>query len=99
MFRKQQIFRVQILRNTKVEYGDTLDVLILVDEPGCIIECNTIDVLETNISELDDYLQKEIVNFFNTYTHLEKKRIQNHRKKAVKTAMGLIIKQTENGNN
>ena len=84
MFRKQQIFRVQILRNTKVEYGDTLDVLILVDEPGCIIECNTIDVLETNISELDDYLQKGIVNFFNTYTHLKKKEFKIIVKKGLK---------------
>ena len=84
MFRKQQIFRVQILRNTKVEYGDTLDVLILVDEPGCIIECNTIDVLETNISELDDYLQKGIVNFFNTYTHLKKKEFKIIVKKRLK---------------
>ena len=87
MFRKQQIFRVQILRNTKVEYGDTLDVLILVDEParpGCIIECNTIDVLETNISELDDYLQKGIVNFFNTFTHLKKKEFKIIVKKGLK---------------
>ena len=47
-----------------------------------------------DISELDDYLQNEMINFFNTYTNLEKKEFKIISKKDAATAMNLIRKQT-----
>jgi inorganic pyrophosphatase len=47
-----------------------------------------------DISELDDYLQNEMINFFNTYTNLEKKEFKIIAKKGADTAMNLIKKQT-----
>jgi len=51
------------------------------------------------LSLLDDYLEAEIVNFFNTYTNLEKKEFKILSKKDAEIAINLIKKQTIHGNN
>ena len=53
----------------------------------------------TNLSSLDEYLQKEIENFFNTYTNLEKKEFKILSKKDADIAMNIIKKQTVHGYN
>lgn len=52
-----------------------------------------------NLSSLDNYLEKEIENFFNTYTNLEKKEFKILSKKDAEIAMNLIKKQLTDGNN
>jgi inorganic pyrophosphatase len=51
------------------------------------------------LSKLDNFLQDEIVHFFNTYTNLEKKDFQIISKENSKIAIGLIKKHLVNGNN
>lgn len=51
-----------------------------------------------NLSLMDDYLVKEIENFFNTYTNLEKKEFKILGKKDAGAAMKLIQKQLIHGN-
>ncbi len=51
------------------------------------------------LSSVDEYLQKEIENFFNTYTNLEKKEFKILSKKDVAVAINLIKKQVTDGNN
>ena len=53
----------------------------------------------SNLSALDDYLQKEIENFFTTYTNLEKKEFKILSKKDADIAMNIIKKQTVHGDN
>jgi inorganic pyrophosphatase len=51
------------------------------------------------LSQLDNYLQKEIENFFNTYTNLEKKEFKVLSKKEAEIAIHLIKKQVIHGHN
>ena len=46
---------------------------------------------------MDDYLEKEIENFFNTYNNLEKKEFKIISKKGPDVALNLIKKQIING--
>ena len=50
-----------------------------------------------DLSSMDDYLEKEIENFFNTYNNLEKKEFKIISKKGPDVALNLIKKQTTNG--
>jgi inorganic pyrophosphatase len=50
-----------------------------------------------DISSMDEYLEKEIENFFNTYNNLEKKEFKIISKKGPKVALNLIKKQIING--
>jgi len=50
-----------------------------------------------DISSMDEYLEKEIENFFNTYNSLEKKEFKIISKKGPKVALNLIKKQIING--
>jgi inorganic pyrophosphatase len=50
-----------------------------------------------DLSSMDDYLEKEIENFFNTYNNLEKKEFKIISKKGPKVALNLIKKQIING--
>jgi inorganic pyrophosphatase len=52
-----------------------------------------------SLYSLDKYLEKEIENFFNTYTALEKKALKIIGKRGRKTAINLIKKNLVNGNN
>jgi inorganic pyrophosphatase len=51
------------------------------------------------LNSMDDYLEKEIENFFNTYTNLEKKELRIISKKGPKTAIDLIKRAMKHGNN
>ncbi len=50
-----------------------------------------------DLSSMDDYLEKEIENFFNTYNNLEKKEFKIISKKGPRVALNLIKKQIING--
>ena len=50
-----------------------------------------------DLSSMDEYLEKEIENFFNTYNNLEKKEFKIISKKGPKVALNLIKKQIING--
>jgi len=50
-----------------------------------------------DLTLMDDYLEKEIENFFNNYCNLEKKEFKVIAKKGPETAMKLLKKQTVNG--
>jgi len=50
-----------------------------------------------DLSSMDDYLEKEIENFFNTYNNLEKKEFKIISKKGPEVALNLIKKQIING--
>ncbi|MGN6532256.1 MAG: inorganic diphosphatase [Ginsengibacter sp.] len=52
-----------------------------------------------DLSTMDNYLEKEIENFFNTYNNLEKKEFKIISKKGPKVALNLIKKQIINGHN
>jgi inorganic pyrophosphatase len=52
-----------------------------------------------SLNTMDEYLEKEIENFFNTYTNLEKKDLKIISKKGPQTAINLIKKTTTHGNN
>lgn len=52
-----------------------------------------------DLSQMDEYLQQEIENFFNTYNNLEKKEFKVIGKKGSKVAKELIKKQLTHGNN
>ncbi len=51
------------------------------------------------LSSMDNYLEKEIENFFNTYNNLEKKEFKIISKKGPEVALNLIKKQIINGHN
>jgi len=51
-----------------------------------------------DLNNMDEYLEKEIENFFNTYTNLEKKEFKVISKKGPDKAVELIKKQLVNGN-
>jgi inorganic pyrophosphatase len=50
-----------------------------------------------DLSSMDDYLEKEIENFFNNYNNLEKKDFKIISKKGADVALNLIKKQIVNG--
>ena len=52
-----------------------------------------------NLDAMDPYLEKEIENFFNTYTNLEKKELKIISKKGPRAAINLIKKAMKDGNN
>lgn len=51
-----------------------------------------------DLTKMDEYLEEEIENFFNTYTNLQKKEFKVIAKKGPETAIELIKKQLVNGN-
>ena len=52
-----------------------------------------------DLTSMDEYLEKEIENFFNTYNNLEKKDFKVIAKKGADTAKALIKKHLIHGNN
>lgn len=52
-----------------------------------------------SLYSLDKYLEKEIENFFNPYTELEKKEWKINAKRGHETAINLIKKNKADGNN